>query len=323
VLRGLLRDKPGAPEAASFDDEEDYLGVRYSFPTWIVRRFRETFGIDRLEAILEGCNAPAQTAVTVNRTRTSREQVAEAFASWDSPTVASEFCEDSLLVTNSASARSHEAQAAGTWWIQSESSAMPVDILNPQPDETVLDVCSGRGNKAMQTAARRGEESMGLTCIERDVRKVDGLRDRLASAGFAAAIVTGDAIEIASSSGGRYDRIMLDAPCSGIGVVGRHPEARWRKAPGDGERLGESQRAFLDALLPCLHPGGVLVYAVCSVDRRETTQVIEEALKRHNVERGLIPARYESMLDANGDAIVPPGIGGRDGFFISRLERRP
>ena len=322
VLRGLLRDKPAPPDPASFDDEDDFLGVLYSYPTWIVRRFRETLGAANLKAILEGCNAPAQTAVTVNRARTSRDAVAEAFDAWGTATVPSPFCEDSLLIADSAVARAHEAAAAGSWWIQSESSAMPVDILNPQPEETVLDVCSGRGNKAMQSAARRGAQPTGLTCIERDARKVEGLGDRLAAGGFAAAIVTGDAVEIARSSGMRYDRIMLDAPCSGIGVLGRHPEARWRKAPDDAERLAAAQRAFLDALLPCLHPGGVLVYAVCSVDRTETTAVVDDALARHNVERGLMPARYETLLDERGDAFVPPGIDGRDGFFIARLERR-
>ncbi|MDQ2663535.1 MAG: hypothetical protein M3Y18_05810 [Candidatus Eremiobacteraeota bacterium] len=322
VLRGLLRDKPVAPDASSFEDPDEFLGTRYSFPTWIVRRFREVFGTDSLEAILEGCNAPAKTAVTVNRARATREQIAALFDGWGSGTNPSLACEDSLLVADASEARAHEAAAAGTWWIQSESSAMPVDILNPQPDETVLDVCSGRGNKAMQTAARRGEESMGLTCIERDPRKVEGLRDRLASAGFSAAIVTGDAVEIARAADVRYDRILLDAPCSGIGVLGRHPEARWRKNPGDGDRLSETQAALLDALVPCLHPGGVLVYAVCSVDARETTQVVERVLRSHNVERGLMPGRYEAFIDERGDAIVPPGIDGRDGFYIARLERR-
>jgi len=129
----------------------------YSHPQALgqCRRFLERcFPRARLEAALSANNVPPGGYANF-LVPDDREQVAEAFASWDSPTVASEFCEDSLLVTNSASARSHEAQAAGTWWIQSESSAMPVDILNPQPDETVLDVCSGRGNKAMQTAARR------------------------------------------------------------------------------------------------------------------------------------------------------------------------
>ncbi len=198
---------------------------------------------------------------------------------------------------------------------------MPVDVLGPQPGEAVLDACSGRGNKTLQIGARMGDQG-GLLCIERDARKVATLTGRLEKAGVTAAIVTGDATTEILPPDRRFDRILVDAPCSGIGVVGRHPEARWKKQPTDGERLAATQRALLEAMARHVHPGGALVYAVCSTDPRETTQVIDSFLAHENFERGLVPAGYAPFCTDAGDVLVPPGLAGRDGFYIARVERR-
>lgn len=320
VLRTFLREKPPDPARESFSDEEEYLGTRYSFPTWMVRQWRARFGSEKIEEILEGLNGVPQSALVVNRTRTSREDVQESLRAAGADAERSAFVDDALVVDDAALLHGLEVRAAGAWWVQGESAGMPVDILNPQPDEAALDVCSGRGNKALQCAARLAGTGT-LTCVESDARKAEVLEQRLTEAGLAAAVVVGDATQ--PNLDRNFDRILVDAPCSGTGIVGRHPEARWRKRPDDGERLAIGQRALLDALIPRLFAGGTIVYAVCSSDLRETAEVIEWAVRAHNVERGLMPARYEEFLTGAGDVLVTPGIAGRDGFFIGRLERRP
>ncbi|HVA28578.1 MAG TPA: transcription antitermination factor NusB [Candidatus Baltobacteraceae bacterium] len=318
VLRSFLRDRPQPPVRELFESQEEYLGTRYSLPTWLVRQWCEAFG-DDVEEVCAAVNEPARAAVVVNRAITSLEAVRESLAADGVTTARSEIVPESLLIEGGGPVRS-EDKAAGKWWIQSESSAMPVDILNPQPGEAVLDVCSGRGNKALQIGARLHGEGT-LLCIERDSRKAGVLEGRLQSAGTAAGIVIGDATAELLEPGQRFDRILVDAPCSGVGVVGRHPEARWKKLGTDGERLALTQRAILERLARHVHAGGALVYAVCSTDPRETTEVVDWFLSRENFERGLIPAAYESLLIHNGDVLVPPGIAGRDGFYIARLER--
>lgn len=320
VLRSFLRDRPAAPARENFASGDDYLGTRFSLPTWIVRQWRATFG-DRVEAICEGVNAPARTWLSVNTAQTSVSNVRERFANEGVATSVSAFVETSLQVTDGAEARRRESAAAGKWWIQSESSAMAADVLNPQPGEAIVDVCSGRGNKALQVGARLNGDG-SLVCIELDPRKAAILGARAEGAGIAPEILIGDATEPLLAPGTRFDRMLLDAPCSGTGILGRHPEARWKKQPSDGERLSRTQRAMLDRLALSVHEGGVLVYAVCSTDPRETSDVVDWFRQHHNFERGLIPARYEPLLNDDGDVLVPPGIEGRDGFFIARLERR-
>ena len=320
VLRSFLRTDPPPPVRAMFELEDDYLGTRYSLPAWLVRQWRQNFG-DRVEAVCAAVNDPAQAAIVVNTLVNSRDEAAERLEHAGVTSAASAIVAESLLVRNPAALSAMEDESPARWWQQSESSAMPVDVLNPQPGETILDVCSGRGNKALQIGARLGGEGT-LLCIERDPRKAETLGRRLEQAGIVAGTVVGDATAELLAPDQRFDRILVDAPCSGIGVVGRHPEARWKKLGTDGERLALTQRGVLERVARHVEPGGALAYAVCSTDPRETVEVVEWFLSRHNFERGLIPAAYEALLTDSGDVLVPPGLDGRDGFYIARLESR-
>ncbi|MFY9719414.1 MAG: transcription antitermination factor NusB [Candidatus Cybelea sp.] len=317
VLRGFLREAPPPPGRELFPGEDEYLATTCSLPTWLVRQWREVFA-GRVAEIAAGVNAPAQPAVVVNALQCTMAQAAEALAAAGVTTDLSPLASDALLVRTG-----HVPDAGGKlrWWMQSESSAMPVGALNPQPGEAILDICSGRGNKALQIGAwLRGEGT--LLCIERDERKAAMLAQRLERADVVAGIVIGDAAQSLLPPGQRFDRVLLDAPCSGTGVVGRQPEARWKKKSSDGERLAAAQRALLEQAARYVYPGGALVYAVCSTDPRETTEVVDWFLARENFERGLMPAAYGELLTDAGDVLVPPGIDGRDGFYIARLERR-
>jgi 16S rRNA (cytosine967-C5)-methyltransferase len=316
VFRGCLRDRPTPPQPTDFENEDEYLGTLYSYPTWIVRQWRGVFGA-QLEDLLKACNEPARAAVTANRKRQSREELQARFGGRGIGTQLSALSADSLLLENRAAVAGDRDESG--WWLQSESSAMVVDVLNPQGAEKVVDACSGRGNKALQIAARL-DEGNSLLCVDRERRKIETLEHRAKNEGLNVTAIAGDAT--APLLPQRVDRVLIDAPCSGLGVLGRHPEARWRKHPDDGERLALTQRALLDALVPQVFDGGAIVYAVCSTDPRETTDVIEHCLRAHNVERGLIPAHLAELQTAQGDVLVPPGLHGRDGFYVARLECR-
>lgn len=321
VLRSLLRDRPPAPTRENFDSDDEYLAAAYSLPTWLVRQWREGFG-DRTETIAAAVNAPARTAIVVNTLKNSTGDVADALREAGVAVVPSSVVPDALVLEGGGGAlHALEGQAESGWWTQSESSAMAVDILNPQPGEAVLDVCSGRGNKALQIGARLAGEG-SLTCLERDPRKAAILTRRLEAGGIVAAVVIGDATAELLDPSRDFDRVLVDAPCSGLGVVGRHPEARWKKRGSDGERLATIQRGLLEHAARYVRTGGTLVYAVCSTDPRETTEVVAWFLSRENFERDLIPAAYEAFLTGGGDVLIPPGIAGRDGFFFARLARR-
>ena len=302
ILRRLIADAPKAPEPSGFASDADYLGTKYSLPTWIVSQLGATFP-ERLEAILLGLNDAPQRAVRVNRLRATREEASAALAAEGVSTRHSERVDEVLIVENGI-ARDDEQ---GRWSLQSESAAIAVTLLDPKPRETVLDLCAGRGNKSIQIAARMNDEG-ALYSVDVDARKIRTLGEQLARAGVhCAAVVGGDArtadLPVA-------DAVLLDAPCSGIGILGRHPEARWRKTPDDGARLATLQTELLESAAERAKPGGRIVYAVCSTDRREGIDPIAAFLQTHR-----------EFARRGDDVLIPPAIDGRDGFYIASLSR--
>ncbi|MBV8118248.1 MAG: methyltransferase [Candidatus Eremiobacteraeota bacterium] len=318
VLRGFARDNPKPPQREEFLDELEFWAVTYSFPTWLVRQWHLRFG-STVETLLRGCNDPAQAALTINRKKIDRAGALEKLQERGIAARTSPFAHDSVLIQPDGAPRRALASGDGSWWTQSESSAMVADVLHPHAGERIADLCSGRGNKALQIASRLGDEDT-VVCVERDARKAAQLERRAREASLCAAAVVADATR--PLPGMRFDRILLDAPCSGTGVVGRHPEARWRKHSDDGERLAVLQASLLEAASAMLYEGGAIVYAVCSIDPRETTAVVDGLVRGGMLDRGLVPERFRPFQTPEGDVIVPPGVEGRDGFFISRLERR-
>lgn len=318
VLRSYLREPALDPSPESFEDRDDYMGTKFSLPTWLVRQWREVFGGDALERICNGVNAPARAAVSVNTLRASVVDVAERLAAAGIDVQPSSYVPESLLVSGARANVARDASGDAAWWMQSESSAACVEVLHPQPGERVADLCSGRGNKALQIAARMEGEGE-LVCVDRDEYRMRTLLERFGRHGATVRALVEDVREDVLP--GRFDRVLLDAPCSGTGVVGRHPEARWRKQAGDGERLALVQSRLLEAAAAAVFEGGALVYAVCSTDSREGVEVVNSFLARHHFGRGLVPAQFAPFLTDDGDVLVPPGIDGRDGFYIARLER--
>jgi 16S rRNA (cytosine967-C5)-methyltransferase len=317
ILRRMIADGAPPPERADFASDAEYLGTRYSVPDWIAAQFQERFGA-RTEAVLAGIDSAPQTAVRVNELRATLDGVRDALAERGVAVAPSPFVRDVLVVESGAGAALGD-DAEGRWALQSEASGIAVDVLDPQPGERVVDICSGRGNKAVQIASRmRGEGT--LQCVELEPARVAVLERRLAEAGASAAVVCGDATLLAQDA--TADAALIDAPCSGLGVLGRHPEARWRKRPDDAERLSAVQAALLRAGALTVRDGGRIVYSVCTTDRRECEDVVDAFLAQEPAfSRAAPPERYAAFATAAGDIVVPPGIDGRDGFYVALLRR--
>jgi 16S rRNA (cytosine967-C5)-methyltransferase len=296
------------------------LATRVSLPNWVVEHWRERFGEEHLEAILAGVNAPPAVAVCVDLRVVTRDEAQRALAEAGMASSPSAFAHDVLVLDPSASAADVERLAEHRWHLHAEAAAFPVDILDPSPGARIVELCCGRGNKTLQIASRTRDDGT-LLAVDDDPRKTAQTAARLEAAGIASvALVTADASAMRAT--GDADLVLLDAPCSGLGILGRQPEARWRKQPDDPPRMSAIQRTLLDAAAGSARPRGVLVYAVCSTDRREGEDVIDAFLAgRPDFARDAIPGRYAPFATPAGDVLVPPGIDGRDGFYVARLRR--
>lgn len=323
VLRSYLREPTAEPQRESYPDLDDYYGALHSLPTWLVRRLHARFGDELIERICREANEPAAHALVALG---ESEPLLEMMAARGMHASRSVLARDAVLVRASESAALDLVESANLpFWIQSESSAAVVDILDPQPGERILDCCSGRGNKALQIASRIGPNG-SLTCIDRDARKIAVLQQRFEEYRRATelpvpAVVVGDATEpMLVPPEMFFDRVLLDAPCTALGVIARHPEARWRRRPEDIERMAKLQAELLSAISPHVRIGGRIVYAVCSTDERESTGPIAALLAAGNFVRAPLPASFAGFSDGNGDLLIAP-IEGRDGFFAACLER--
>lgn len=320
VLRRVASDPERPVDDADFRSPDDALGTRASLPTWLVRMWRERFGSDRLGAIVDGVNAPSPAGLSIDRRFTTREAVLARLAEAGIAAEPSPFAADAIVVTSTVPAPRLREAAGPHAELHAEAACFPVDLLDPRPGERILDACCGRGNKTLQIAGASGDGAR-IVALDTDARKIARLQERLAGAAVTSvAARAGDASAL--DAGQAFDAILVDAPCSGTGIVGRQPEARWRKHPDDGVRLAPQQHALLEAAARALAPGGRLVYAVCSTDRREAEDVIEPFLAAHSdLRRNAVPERYAPFVTPAGDVLVPPGIDGRDGFYIATLRR--
>ncbi|HEY4440277.1 MAG TPA: transcription antitermination factor NusB [Candidatus Elarobacter sp.] len=298
------------------------LATKASMPSWIVTHWRERFGEEKLDAILAGVNAPAPAAIVIDERRTTREAAQSVLAEHGIASAPSPFARDVLVVDAESSVAEIERLANHRWHLHAESAAFPVDILDPQPQTRIVELCCGRGNKTLQIAGRTADAAT-ILAVDDDTRKLAQCRTRLdAAEAGTVALVEADASAMRATADA--DAVLLDAPCSGLGILGRQPEARWRKDPADPARMAELQRALLDAAAGSVKPGGTLVYAVCSTDAREGEDVVDAFLAAHRAfARAELPERYAEFVTERGDVLVAPGIGGRDGFFIAKLARTP
>lgn len=213
--------------------------------------------------------------------------------------------------------------AEGNWWVQDLAASAPAALLGAGAGEAVLDLCAAPGGKTLALAATGAQ----VTAVDRSVRRLGLLEQNLARTGLSATCMEADA---RTFSGGPFDRILLDAPCTATGTLRRHPDAGRIKTGADIESAARLQKDMLSRALGLLKPGGVLVYAVCSMEPEEGEGVIEAILaKRKDCARMPFTAKELAPLAASpteaGDVRFTPAhmaeAGGMDGFFIARMMR--
>ena len=222
----------------------------------------------------------------------------------------------SSLLRNTASYRNGHIQ------LQDEASQLIAHLLSPQPGEHVLDLCAGSGAKTTQLAEIMGNRG-NILAIDINEKKLISLKELAARLGVAIVETrTGDAVaDIITPFIESFDRILVDAPCSGLGTLRRNPEIKWRTQASDITLLAAIQKKILNRAVGYLRPGGSLVYSVCTVMPEENEMVVEDFL-RHNRDFKLAPLPESidrGLIDDKGFFRTSPGRHGTDGFFAALL----
>jgi 16S rRNA (cytosine967-C5)-methyltransferase len=333
VLRRAARERAELSVALLDDDSTPAkAAIVHSAPAWLTEMWWDELGPAATRSLLAACNEPAEVAFRVNTLRASRE---EALAMLRDAGIDAHAPEapwplappESIVVSGPIGEAGAAMVAEGLLTPQSRGSAAVAEILDPRPGEHVLDLCAGPGIKTGQIAARMGDRGEVIS-VELDPERAGEVAEQACRLDLRSVTV----IEADATSGGMvpgFDRVLLDAPCSDLGALASRPDARWRKSPRTIERLAEVQEQALLNAARVLRPGGVLVYATCTVSRRENEDRVAALLAA--AEAGEVPALELEDLGARApgltSAVDPrclqlhPDRDWTTGFFICRLKR--
>ncbi len=305
------------------------IARRYSLPDWLAQRFVADLG-DRAEAIAAALNERAPMTVRANTLRGDRDALARDLAAEGIDTAPGRFAPTALHVETRTNLFSLAAFKRGAFEAQDEGSQLIADLVAPPPRGLVVDVCAGAGGKTLALAAALHNKGR-VVAADVDKRKLTELKRRAKRAG-----ATNVQSVILDSNGdypgpltrleGKADRVLVDAPCTGIGALRRNPEARWRMTEGDLDRMPALQYEIARSALSLVAPGGRLIYATCTLLRAENEAVVDALLAEHPLLE-LMPAkkvwvkdRATPVCDPTGSFLqVDPATHGTDGFFAAVL----
>ena len=313
VLRGFQRRQQAGATLTLPEDPARALAIRHSMPNWLARSVLTWLPAEQAEAFAIAANQPPTIDLRINRLRTTPAAVLEALSSVGIEAKPIDGLPWALqLAAGSGDLRQLPGYAEGHWCVQDRAAQSVAPLLEPPPGGCVLDACAAPGGKTTHLAELMGD-SGEIWAMDRDearLRRVQRNSERLGLQ--AIQIHHQDAAQLSEQAPelkGRFDRILVDAPCSGLGTLARHADARWRITPESIEQLAVLQKQLLTHLLPLLKQGGLLVYATCSVHPHENADVIQALLKE------------QPQLSLSSSRQIWPGEidGAGDGFFVACL----
>ncbi|MAF11087.1 16S rRNA (cytosine(967)-C(5))-methyltransferase [Candidatus Poribacteria bacterium] len=326
VLRRIQRDGDPVRYPSPRKNPIAHLALYYSLPNWIVGRWVERNGPEAAAEMCNAANAPPGMTLRVNTMRTERDAVATRLEQAGATAVTTTYSPDALRVGRMPPLTEADVFREGLCVVQDESSQLVTHLLDPQPGETVLDLCAAPGGKTTHIAermrdtgvivacdiaagglarVRENAERLGLSCI--DTRLHNGRHQLTEYRGIA-------------------DRVLVDAPCSALGILRRHADARWGKEESAIAGLANEQLRLLDAAAGHVKPDGVLVYGVCTDTPEETVGTLTAFLDKHPSFRvepasDFIPALSGDAQTSDGALSVTPHRHNMDGFYAARLRR--
>ena len=315
VLRNSVRQKMALWEKTLED-----VSLRLSHPRWLVQRWRKQFGEDETEALCCWNNEPASLCLRVNTLMTARDVFLQDLREMGCEAEVSLWCPDGIVMTRSPGLPALLQTFPHSFYVQDESSMLPAQLLQPKAGEQILDMCAAPGGKTTHIAALMENRGRVTACdiyphklklIEENAKrlKLDNIKTELQDG----TVLREEWIE-------KFDRVLVDAPCSGLGVLRRRAEARWTKKEKDLRDFPALQQRILENASRYVKYGGVLVYSTCTLEERENGKQIELFLQNHREwkQSGFVHPRSKEVVK---ELQLYPQRDGVDGFYLTLLQK--
>ena len=326
-VNGLLRNldrKRGEVKPPASADPIERLSTVYSHPAWLVKRWFSQYGAEATEAICASNNRPAPLVIRTNIMRTTRAELRTSLESEGAMVSETGFSPAGLVVMSSPGLRQLTAYKKGWFTVQDEAAQLVGLLLAPRPGEAVLDACAAPGGKATHLAELMRNEGT-VVALDPDSRRLERVIENTKRLG--ASIIRPVKGDATLWHEGTYDKVLIDAPCSGLGVLRRHPDGRWTKNEKDILARRQVQDRILANCAPLLKPGGAMVYATCTTAQEENEDAVDAFLAgsgngyRIDDPRPYLPEQAHSLVDTKGFFRTYPAALDMDGFFGVRMVR--
>lgn len=325
-VNGVLRSAARSPEKVRYPERSaepaKYIALKHFHPEWIVNRWIARFGVDDAEELCRINNITPPLSIRTNTLKTVRDNLVSTLAN------EGVVCEKSVWAPEGIICREYPALGSlvslkeGLFQVQDESSMLVAHVLEPQPGEFIIDACGAPGGKSTHIAALMKNNGRVLSTDVHE-HKLALTRENAARLGITVIETKAmDATALHTVYSGQADRVLVDAPCSGLGVLRRKPDSRWQKREEILRDLPILQTAILESAARCVKPGGIVVYSTCTTEPEENERIVEAFLQSHK----------EFSLQQTGQFLPAPREGGMiqlwphidqtDGFFIARMIRQ-
>jgi len=326
VLRNFLRGKDRVIGLAPKAESVAGLAVTYSHPEWLVKRWIDEFGAEAAKTLMRANNERATLVLRVNYLKCTREKLLDRFLEAGIKAEATQWSPQGISVLSGPAVDKLPGFAEGYFQIQGEASQLVTYLVSPLSGERILDACAAPGGKSTHVGEFMKDEGE-LVAIDISARGIAKIRENAARLGLKSLrVLSADAsAELADKFRKPYDRVLVDAPCSGLGTLRGHPEIKWHRDENDIRRLSRLQSKILSRVAGYLKPGGVLVYATCTLSREENEEIVESFLAHHKEFELEDAARYlpgqATHMVREKYFVALPHRDNTDGFFAARMRK--
>ncbi|MCX7918609.1 MAG: 16S rRNA (cytosine(967)-C(5))-methyltransferase RsmB [bacterium] len=328
VLRRLAehRDRIEYPDKTV--DMVRYLSVKYSHPEWIIRIFLSQFGVSETEHLLAVNNQPAPITLRVNQLKCTVNQVEQLLTQANLDVVKHQYVSNALQISRlPRSIQDLPGYQEGYFTVQDPASILVADLVHPKPGQTIVDLCAAPGGKATRLAELMQNQGK-LFAIDLHPKKAKLIEQTAVRLGLTnIKVIVADATRLNEIISEPVDAVLVDAPCSGLGVLRRKVDSRWRKQPTTIPELVRLQERLLESAYQILKPGGVLVYSTCTLTKEENELQVSRFLQLHpdmhlGLAKGYLPSSAVELITKEGYYLALPHKHGTDGIFAARMIKK-
>jgi 16S rRNA (cytosine967-C5)-methyltransferase len=324
LLRQYLRSSAEKDLLDFGADPIERLGILHSYPNWIIETWAESLGLEAAEQLCIQLNHAPTLDLRINPLRSSREAVQVTLAAQGIETALLPLPQALRIIGSPGPIHQLPGYAQGWWMVQEASAQLVGHLVNPQPGSVVLDLCAAPGGKTAHLVELMRGEGIVWAC-DRTESRLKRLRQNLQRLGISERVRVhhGDGREL-NAEIPLADAVLLDAPCSGLGTLHRHADARWRQTPATVQELCALQSQLIESAAQHVKPGGVLVYATCTLHPLENESVVKAFLAHQPQWQIEVPEDrlFSDFVSGTGWIKVWPHEQAMDGFFMVRLRRR-